>query len=235
MSGYPPQTRYVFLGDYVDRGKQSLETILLLLCYKIKYPNDIFLLRGNHECASVNRVYGFFDECKRRCNIKVWRGFTDVFNCLPLAAIVSEKIFCVHGGLSPHLKQMDDVKRIHRPVDIPEWGLLNDLLWSDPADGVQGWEDNDRGVSYVFGRDIISGFLQKHDLDLVCRGHMVVEDGYEFFGDRTLVTLFSAPNYCGEFNNAAAVMGISADLICSFEILQPVSRFPTAGRVNPKH
>ncbi|KAI9014155.1 Metallo-dependent phosphatase-like protein [Hyaloraphidium curvatum] len=228
LMGYPPQTNYLFLGDYVDRGKQSLETILLLFCYKIKYPENFFILRGNHECASVNRVYGFYDECKRRCNIKLWKSFTDVFNCLPVAAVVAGKIFCVHGGLSPSLNTMDDIRALQRPTDVPDFGLLNDLLWSDPSETAVDWEDSERGVSYCFGRAIVQDFLQKNDLDLVCRAHMIVEDGYEFFGNRILVTIFSAPNYCGEFDNNGAVMSVNEELLCSFEILTPMTPKPSA-------
>ncbi|KAJ7900325.1 Metallo-dependent phosphatase-like protein [Mycena olivaceomarginata] len=221
-AAFPPAANYLFLGDYVDRGKQSLETILLLLCFKIKYPENFFLLRGNHECANVTRVYGFYDECKRRCNIKTWKTFIDVFNCLPIAAIVASKIFCVHGGLSPSLHSMDDIKRIQRPTDVPDYGLLNDLLWSDPSDTALDWEDNERGVSYCFGKGIINDFLVRYDIDLICRAHMVVEDGYEFWNDRTLVTVFSAPNYCGEFDNYGACMSVSEDLLCAFELLKPL-------------
>ncbi|KAI5920730.1 Metallo-dependent phosphatase-like protein [Camillea tinctor] len=222
MCGFPPSSNFLFLGDYVDRGKQSLETILLLLCYKLKYPENFFLLRGNHECANVTRVYGFYDECKRRCNVKIWKTFIDCFNTLPIAAIVAGKIFCVHGGLSPALSHMDDIRNIARPTDVPDYGLLNDLLWSDPADMEQDWEANERGVSYCFGKKVITEFLATHDFDLVCRAHMVVEDGYEFFNDRVLVTVFSAPNYCGEFDNWGAVMSVSAELLCSFELLKPL-------------
>ncbi|KAF9089182.1 hypothetical protein BGX27_002544 [Mortierella sp. AM989] len=224
MCGFPPSANFLFLGDYVDRGKQSLETILLLFCYKIKYPENFFLLRGNHECANVTKVYGFYDECKRRASIKMWKAFVDVFNCLPLAGIVANKIFCVHGGLSPSLGTMDDIRALQRPTDVPDYGLLNDLLWSDPSDTALDWEDNERGVSYCFGRSIIQKFLNKHDFDLVCRAHMVVEDGYEFFNDRTLVTVFSAPNYCGEFDNFGAVMSVSEELLCSFELLKPIDQ-----------
>jgi diadenosine tetraphosphatase ApaH/serine/threonine PP2A family protein phosphatase len=194
LSGYPPNENYLFLGDYVDRGKSGLETILLLLCYKLKYPENFFLLRGNHECANVTRVYGFYDECKRRCSIRMWKTFVDVFNCLPVAAIVSDKIFCVHGGLSPSLGHMNDVRGIVRPTDIPDYGLLNDLLWSDPALMDQDWEPNERGVSYTFGKNVIREFLTKFEFDLICRAHMVVEDGYEFYENRVLVTIFTAPN-----------------------------------------
>ncbi|CAL1268721.1 unnamed protein product, partial [Larinioides sclopetarius] len=171
--GFPPEANYLFLGDYVDRGKQSLETICLLLAYKIKYPENFFLLRGNHECASINRIYGFYDECKRRYNIKLWKTFTDCFNCLPIAAIIDEKIFCCHGGLSPDLQSMEQIRRIMRPTDVPDTGLLCDLLWSDPDKDVQGWGENDRGVSFTFGADVVSKFLNRHDLDLICRAHQV--------------------------------------------------------------
>lgn len=220
--GFPPSANFLFLGDYVDRGKQSLETILLLLCYKIKYPENFFLLRGNHECANVTRVYGFYDECKRRCNIKTWKIFVDTFNTLPLAAIVAGKIFCVHGGLSPVLNSMDEIRHVSRPTDVPDFGLINDLLWSDPTDSPNEWEDNERGVSYCYNKVAINKFLNKFGFDLVCRAHMVVEDGYEFFNDRSLVTVFSAPNYCGEFDNWGAVMSVSEGLLCSFELLDPL-------------
>lgn len=190
--GFPPKSNYLFLGDYVDRGKQSLETICLLLAYKIRYPENFFILRGNHECAQINRIYGFYEECKERYNVKLWRTFTDCFNCLPIAAIIDEKILCMHGGLSPDLKSIEQIKRIVRPTDVPDAGLLCDLLWADPDPNVQGWNENDRGVSFTFGSDVVSDFLKKQDLDLICRAHQVVEDGYEFFAKRKLVTLFSA-------------------------------------------
>mmetsp|Transcript_5578 Transcript_5578/g.13362 ORF Transcript_5578/g.13362 Transcript_5578/m.13362 type:complete len:336 (+) Transcript_5578:79-1086(+) len=219
--GFPPEANYLFLGDYVDRGPQGLECICLLLAYKIKYPENFFMIRGNHECSSINRIYGFYDECKRRYNIKIWKTFTDAFNCLPVAAIIDEKIFCMHGGLSPDLNSMEQIRRIMRPTDVPDTGLLCDLLWSDPDKDITGWGDNERGVSFTFGPDVVQKFLHKHDLDLVCRAHQVVEDGYEFFAKRQLVTLFSAPNYCGEFDNAGAMMSVDDTLMCSFQILKP--------------
>uniref|UniRef100_A0A7N2M6W8 Serine/threonine-protein phosphatase n=1 Tax=Quercus lobata TaxID=97700 RepID=A0A7N2M6W8_QUELO len=219
--GFPPHANYLFLGDYVDRGKQSIETICLLLAYKIKYPDNFFLLRGNHECASINRIYGFYDECKRRFSVRLWKIFTESFNCLPVAAVIDEKILCMHGGLSPEMERLDQIRAIERPVDVPDQGLLCDLLWADPDRDIKGWGENDRGVSYTFGADKVTEFLKKHDLDLICRAHQVVEDGYEFFAERQLVTIFSAPNYCGEFNNAGALMSVDASLLCSFQILKP--------------
>ncbi|KAL9224973.1 hypothetical protein vseg_000947 [Gypsophila vaccaria] len=219
--GFPPTTRYLFLGDYVDRGKQSIESISLLLAYKLKYPTHIYLLRGNHECASINRIYGFYDECKRRFSVRLWKTFTDCFNCLPVTAIIDEKIICMHGGLSPELHSLNQIKVLERPTCIPDQGLLCDLLWADPDREIRGWGESDRGVSFTFGVDRVVDFLRQHQMDLICRAHQVVEDGYEFFADRRLVTLFSAPNYCGEFDNAAALMNVDETLLCSFQIIKP--------------
>jgi len=220
--GFPPESNYIFLGDYVDRGKQSLETITLLMAYKVKFPENFFLLRGNHECASITRIYGFYDECKRRYNIKMWKQFCDVFNCFPVCGLIDEKIMCMHGGLSPEISNMDQVRRLVRPTDVPDTGIICDLLWADPDKDIAGWAENDRGVSFIFGPDVVTSFLQKQDMDLVCRAHQVVEDGYEFFAKRQLITIFSAPNYCGEFDNAGAMMSIDETLMCSFKVLKPV-------------
>ena len=220
--GYPGEYNYLFLGDYVDRGKQSLETVCLLLCYKIKYPTKVTLLRGNHESSVTNRIYGFYDECKRRYNVRIWRSFTDLFNYLPVAAIIDDKILCMHGGLSPELKNLQNIESISRPTDIPDSGLLCDLLWSDPDKEVLEYDENDRGVSVIFGEKVVEDFNKKNDLDLIIRAHQVVDEGYEFFANRQLITIFSAPNYCGEFDNSAGIMIIDESLTCSLKVLRPV-------------
>ena len=221
FGGHPPQTNYLFLGDYVDRGKNSIESISLLLSYKIKYKNNFFILRGNHESENINKIYGFFDECKRRYNLKIWKFFSDCFNWLPVCALIDDKILCMHGGISPELTNLDKIKKIVRPTEIPEKGLLCDLLWSDPDKNVDGWGKNERGVSYTFNEEIVKECVKTLDIDLICRAHQVVEYGYEFFADRSLVTVFSAPNYCGQFDNAGAMMTVDENLICGFKILKP--------------
>ena len=220
--GYPGEYNYLFLGDYVDRGKQSLETICLLLCYKIKFPEKVTLLRGNHESSVTNRIYGFYDECKRRYNVKLWKSFTELFNYLPVAALIDDKILCMHGGLSPDLKSIQNIQDISRPTDIPDTGLLCDLLWSDPDKEATDYDENDRGVSVIFGEKVVMDFNKKNDLDLIIRAHQVVDDGYEFFANRQLITIFSAPNYCGEFDNSAGIMIIDESLTCSLKVLRPV-------------
>ncbi|KAJ3451580.1 serine/threonine-protein phosphatase pp1 isozyme [Anaeramoeba flamelloides] len=218
--GYPPKSNYLFLGDLIDRGNMSLETIILLLCYKVRYPEIFFLLRGNHECASINCYYGFYEECSKKYSIKLWKKFSELFDCFPLAAVVSDKIFCVHGGLSPIFKKIQDINKIKRPIKVGEEGLVCDLLWSDPSDEITGWGESDRGVSYTFGTDIIENFIDENDLDLICRAHQVVEYGFEFLShQRNLVTIFSATNYCGEFDNFGAMMKIDEELVCSFYVI----------------
>lgn len=222
INGFPPESRYLFLGDYVDRGKQSIETICLLLAFKIKYPKDVFLLRGNHESANVCKVYGFYDECKKRLSVKAWKLFCNLFDHLPLSAIIDNKILCMHGGISKELINVSQLKTFKRPLEVPENGLVCDLLWSDPNENGVGWGANERGVSCTFNSKVLEAFLDKNDLDLICRAHQVVEEGYEFFGEQTLVTIFSAPNYLGEFDNNGAVMQVDKDLLCSFQILNPM-------------
>ena len=231
--GEPPKANYLFLGDYVDRGKNSIETISLLFAYKIRYKENFFLLRGNHESENINKIYGFFDECKRRYSVKLWKLFSDCFNSLPIAALINDKIICMHGGLSPDLSSLEQLKKIVRPTEIPDTGLLCDLLWSDPDKLSTGWGENERGVSVTFSPQVVEEFLEKHDLDLVCRAHQVVENGYEFFANRQLVTLFSAPNYCGEFDNAGALMTIDETLVCSFKILKPITKSKALGMNRP--
>lgn len=222
LAGYPPVCNYLFLGDYVDRGSQSLEVICLLMAYKIKYPVNVFLLRGNHECSSINRIYGFYDDCKRQYTVRLWKQFTDTFNCMPVAALVEDRILCVHAGVSPELQDLDQIRKILRPTDVPDSGLICDLLWADPSTQHCGWGENDRGVSYTFGEDVVDTVSRQFDLDLIARAHQVIDEGYQFFCKRKLVTIFSAPNYCGEFGNSASVMSVDDQLVCSFVQLRPI-------------
>lgn len=230
--GFPPTSNYLFLGDYVDRGKQNIETISLMFCYKLKYPENFFMLRGNHECANINRVYGFYDECQRRYTPRLWQVFQDVFNCMPMTGLVSNKILCMHGGLSPLLKDWDQLRQIRRPMDPPNPSLQMDLLWSDPDKAMSGWRANTRGVSYVYGQDVVLDFCQRMGIDMIARAHQVVQDGYEFFAGRKLVTIFSAPHYCGEFDNSAGMLKIDENLMCSFESLKATHDKPSAVRVS---
>ncbi|KAI6208832.1 Serine/threonine-protein phosphatase [Aphelenchoides besseyi] len=216
--GFPPKSNYLFLGDYVDRGSQSLEVITLLFCYKIKYPKNCFLLRGNHEMRSINTVYGFYAECQRRYSLRLWQTFQDTFNCLPFAALIGGRIFCMHGGLSPNFESWDQIRQVQRPIEPPATSFLTDFLWSDPNPAADGWHTSSRGVSQTFGADVVKEFCARMDIDLIARAHQVVHDGYLFFANRQLVTIFSAPRYCNEYNNAAAVMLVNKSLNCKFSI-----------------
>lgn len=147
--------------------------------------------------------------------------------------MIDEKILCMHGGLSPELSDIKQIIALPRPTDVPDQGiilllnlgLLCDLLWSDPEKTANGFNDNERGVSYVFSEKIVEDFNKNNDLDLIIRAHQVVEEGFEFFANRQLITIFSAPNYCGEFDNSAGILLIDESLICSIKVLRPVENY----------
>ena len=215
-NGSPETTNYLFLGDYVDRGDNSINTISLLFAYKIKYPKNFFLLRGNHESALINKQYGFYEECKILYNLKVWNAFNAVFEYLPISAIINYRILCIHGGISPDLKEIEDLKNIKRPSEIPENGLLSDLLWSDPEKNCEEWCPSERGTSFVFGLLPLNNILKKLNIELIVRAHQAINNGYDFpFYEKKIVTIFSASDY-GGYGNKSAIMNISSNNVCSF-------------------
>jgi serine/threonine-protein phosphatase PP1 catalytic subunit len=222
LGGHPPTTSYLFLGDYVDRGPHSIETITYLLALKVKYPQHIWLLRGNHETPEICELYGFLDECLVRYGaVTLWHRFVELFRWLPLAAVVSDRIFCVHGGLSKDLDDIEKLRQCQRPLDIPNIGMLSDILWADPCPDHQGYQASQRGTSFTYGENVVTEFLQKHGFDLLCRAHQIVDNGFEFpfRPSHTVLTVFSAPNYCNEFGNRAAMLKVSETLACSFEFI----------------
>ena len=223
LGGDPSKNSYLFMGDYVDRGCNSVCTLTMLLALKCRYPKNIFLLRGNHETRDISQLYGFFEECLQFYNQELWYRFNDVFCYLPIAAVISERIFCVHGGLSKDMTSLDMIKDLQRPLEIPEEGFITDLLWADPMPGIEGYVGSDRGTSFTFGANVARDFLAHYDFDIICRAHQVVNNGYEFpfFPDKSVVTVFSAPNYCNEFGNKGAMLSINEKLECSFQIVDP--------------
>ena len=226
MSGLPPINKFLFMGDYVDRGNNSIEVCMLLFALKLMYPSSIYLLRGNHECPEVNKLYGLLGECETRFGKEakiVFNKINQVLCSLPLCAIINQKIFCVHGGISPHLNKIADIQSINRFCTIPDGGLLCDLMWADPSNSTDIWGINSRGVSCTYNPEAITTFLKNNKLQLICRAHQLVGEGYKFFGNNKLITVFSAPNYCGNCGNDGAVMKITENLECSFIIIKPTN------------
>ena len=208
IGGELPENNYLFMGDYVDRGYYSVETVTLLVMCKVRYPQRITILRGNHESKQITQVYGFYDECLRKYgNANVWQYFTSLFDFLPLTAVVENSIFCLHGGLSPSIDTLEQIKQLDRFMEVPHEGPICDLLWSDPDDRC-GWGISPRGAGYSFGQDISEQFNHSNDLKLIARAHQLVMNGYNWSHDRNIITVFSAPNYCYRCGNEAAIMEV---------------------------
>ncbi len=209
----PPHTSYIFLGDFVDRGHNSVETLTLLLCLKLKYPGHVTLLRGNHESRQITQVYGFYDECLRKYgNASVWRYCTNTFDTFALAALIDSQVLCVHGGLSPDVRTLDQIRAIDRQLEIPHEGAFCDLVWSDPEDISVPWQVSPRGAGFLFGERVTDEFNYVNGLDLIARAHQLVMEGKKYhFTNQNLVTVWSAPNYCYRCGNVAAILTIGDD------------------------
>jgi len=224
IGGSAPDTNYLFMGDYVDRGYYSVETVTLLVLLKVRHRDRIHILRGNHESRQITQVYGFYDECVRKYgNPNVWKMFTDLFDYLPLTAVVENEIFCLHGGLSPSIDTLDHVRALDRVQEIPHEGPMCDLLWSDPDDRA-GWGISPRGAGYTFGADITEQFNRVNGLKLVARAHQLVMEGYNCSHNKQCVTIFSAPNYCYRCGNQAALMEVDEHMNGTFFQFDPAPR-----------
>jgi len=220
VGGEVPDTNYLFMGDFVDRGFYSVETFLLLLALKVRYPDRITLIRGNHESRQITQVYGFYDECLRKYgSVNVWRYCTEIFDYLSLSALIEERVFCVHGGLSPSITSLDQIRKIDRKQEVPHDGAMCDLLWSDPED-IDGWGLSPRGAGYLFGGDVVAQFNQTNKIDLICRAHQLVMEGYKYMFQDTLVTVWSAPNYCYRCGNVAAILELDEHLNRNFKVFE---------------
>lgn len=199
---FPPLQKYLFLGDYVDRGENSIEVLLLLYSLKLLFPNHIYLLRGNHETKNISSSYGFKDECLSYLNKRCYALFCKSFNCLSLAAILNDSIFCVHGGLSPSINNPSDIEKIQKPVKDVYKSDVIDLLWSDPSPDVGAFEDSPRKAGYLFGSDVIDQFLIDNNLKMIIRAHEFCDNGFQYTFDNCL-TVFSAFDYQGRMNESA--------------------------------
>ncbi|XP_024008103.1 serine/threonine-protein phosphatase BSU1 [Eutrema salsugineum] len=223
---------YLFLGDYVDRGTHSLETIMLLIALKIEYPGNIHLIRGNHEAEVTNQNYGFKQECIQRMGehngSQAWSTINDLFDYLPLAALINKKILCMHGGIGSSVFTVEQIANIKRPVKPDDYHVpvvVKDLLWSDPTanDSVLGVGGNPRGDCIVsFGPDVVKAFCERNNLDMIIRAHECVLDGFERFAQGQLITVFSATNYCGVAQNAGAILVIGRDLLIVAKMIHPL-------------
>ena len=218
VSGGPPPTNsFVFLGDYVDRGYFSIECFLYLAACKVNWPDKLALLRGNHECRHVTSHFTFKGECEYKYTLAVYEKCNEAFDALPLAALVNQQLLCVHGGISPELKLLSDIDSIDRFQETPFSGLMCDILWTDPHSDYENdtgkfGHNSSRGCSYKYSYNAVVEFLSRNKLLSVVRGHEAQATGYRLYKKwdatdfPTVITVFSAPNYTGVYNNQAAII-----------------------------
>ena len=217
------ENKYLFLGDYVGRGWNSLSTFMLLILYLIKYPNNITLLRGNHDSRTMSIMYGLYDECLKKIEKKdeaedIYNKINELFDLLQLAAVVDNKYFCIHGGLSPELKKIDILNNIERKKEIPEKGIITDLIWSDPKEEVNEFEPSKKGAGQFYGEKAVNDFIKENNnIEMIIRSHELVDDGRKFQFNNKLLTVFSAPDYGGrEGFNIGSVLKIDEKYKFSF-------------------
>lgn len=197
------------------------------MCLKLNYPGHITILRGNHESRTVSMQYGFYDECMRKYgNANPWKYCTEVFDYLVTVALVEGSIFCVHGGISPEIKTIDQIRLFERCTEIPHNGPFADMMWSDPDD-IETWAVSPRGAGWLFGHKVTSEFLHINGMDLIARAHQLVMDGFQYwYKDSNLVTVWSAPNYCGRCGNIASMLNINENLERTFDLFSETDQKP---------
>ena len=236
-----PERNYLFLGDYVDRGYQSLNTFLFLATLKLQHPHKFTLIRGNHESRQVSMTYGFYAEIVANYgHAKIWSMCNDLFDLLPISALIDGKFFCVHGGLSPDAPLVEYISEIERKDEVPTEGLMADLLWSDPIEDLDQWRRNNRGAGFLFGPNNYTNFTRLNNLSLIIRSHQLCMDGYQKFYKKStdpdtpvekidknvrLLTVWSAPNYAYHDNNKATFLEINSKYVAENNVPWKLTEF----------
>ncbi|VDN95914.1 unnamed protein product [Rodentolepis nana] len=249
LMGNPPERRYLFLGNYINRGDRSTETLTYLYCLKLKFPKHIYLLRGNHECQHVSENYGFYNECIARFTGKLWQPIVRTFDHLPLIAIIEEKIFCCHSGMSPNiqrkgissLQEFRDYleKTISRPTEIDTNVLMTHYTWSNPDPDIEDWDENPAGLGYLYGPSVVNEFCERLGIQQIIRSNEYFEKGFDYSFEGKILTIFSAPNYLGTFNNNGAIVEmnkhpITQEIKYHIKIIEPIMELRTkkTGQMN---
>ncbi len=225
VGGNPENTKYLFLGDYVDRGTYSIENLILLMCIKLNYKDTILMLRGNHECRQMTSFFNFKMECEVKYDSEIYFRMMEVFDSLPIACLINEKFIAIHGGLSPDIDKIADIMKINRFTEPPRSGAMCDLLWSDPCDKDEDAaktnfiNNSNRGCSYVFGIKAVVPFLKKNNIISIIRAHEAQLEGFKMYKWNanvdfpSVITIFSAPNYCDVYSNKAAVIKFKNNMV----------------------